>query len=220
MHSLNFFSVSRRRQAKRTQNNGRPPKYQFDFYSKSQHLRARLRQLQNDEGDITIAVARNNLFEDSFAFVCNLDSLTLTRRLHIKFDGVQNIYLSRLHLTDINIFTYLGEEGLDYGGMSREWFLSLANEILEGKHKLFIRTQNNEYRINPYLPVDESLLDKYYFVGLILGLAVYHGKIFPGQFIMAFYKALLEREVTLDDLKPVDEQVRLIHIALTFALNL
>jgi len=92
--------------------------------------------------------------------------------------------------------------------MSREWFLSLSTEILEGKHKLFLRTPNNEYRINPRLELKETILERYYFVGMVIGLALYHGKLFNGYFIPAFYKSLLEKEVTFEDLKAVDDKVR------------
>jgi len=77
------------------------PKYKRDFYSKLQNLLVKIHQRLNDEGSIQIPVSRENLLQDSFQFISGLDSMTLTRRLFLKFEG---------------------EEGLDYGGMSREWF--------------------------------------------------------------------------------------------------
>jgi len=84
------------------------PKYKKDLYSKLQVLLFKIHQRQNDEGSIQILVSRENLLQDSFRFISTMDALTLTRRLFIKFDG---------------------EEGLDYGGMSREWFLSLSEAV-------------------------------------------------------------------------------------------
>lgn len=65
----------------------RPPKYKWDIHSKIQHLRGKLHQQQHDEGILEIAVRREHIFEDSAAYLANLDPLTLTRTLHIKYDG-------------------------------------------------------------------------------------------------------------------------------------
>jgi len=50
-------------------------------------------------------------------------------------------------------------------------------------------------------------LSYFYFVGLILGLAIYHGKLFYGHFGISFYKLLLGRPVVLEDLKSFDEAI-------------
>lgn len=167
----------------------KPPKYKWDFYSKSQHLRSRLRAIQNDEGTVTITTNREQLMMDAFNLITNLDAQTLTGRLSIKYDG---------------------ESGLDYGGMSREWFLGLSREILESSDdKLFIRSgglRHYEYRVNPKAASD-SYFEKYYFVGMVLGMAVYHGKLFHGYFVPSFYSQLMDREIVFEDLRDYDETV-------------
>lgn len=72
-------------------NNGRPPKYKVDLYSKVQTLYAKLHQYQNDDGHIEIVCRRDHLFQDSFDFISSLDTLTLTRRLFIKFEGEEYV---------------------------------------------------------------------------------------------------------------------------------
>jgi E3 ubiquitin-protein ligase NEDD4 len=163
---------------------GRPPRYKFDFYAKVQHLRAKLHAIQEDSGVLEVVVRRDHIFEDSYAFISNFDPLTLTRQLHIKFEG---------------------ELGLDYGGMSRDWFLALSEAILSEKRGLFIRC-GKEYQINPHPPSTESL-DLYYFVGTVIGMAIYHGKFFHSYFNLPFYKSLLNRPLEFDDLMFIDEQI-------------
>jgi E3 ubiquitin-protein ligase NEDD4 len=167
----------------------KPPKYKWDFYAKSQHLRARLRTLQTDEGTVTISAHRDALLQDAYNLITNLDTQTLTGRLSIKYEG---------------------ETGLDYGGMSREWFLGLSREILESdEHKLFVRSgglRSYDYRINPKA-TSEEYFEKYYFVGLVLGMAVYHGKLFHGYFVPSFYSQLMDRELVVEDLRDYDETV-------------
>jgi len=170
---------------KRKQRKGKPPKYVWNFYSKVQHMRAKLHEVQEDNGTLQICVRRENLLEDSLNFISNLDPLTLTRRLHIKFEG---------------------EAGLDYGGMSREWFLSLSEEILDQKHRLFKKV-GYEYQVNPLSDENERHLELFYFVGLIMGMAVYHGHLFHSYFNIPFYKALLDEELTIEDLIFIDENM-------------
>jgi hypothetical protein len=148
-----------------------------------------LRTLQTDEGTVTISAHRDALLQDAYNLITNLDTQTLTGRLSIKYEG---------------------ETGLDYGGMSREWFLGLSREILESdEHKLFVRSgglRSYDYRINPKA-TSEEYFEKYYFVGLVLGMAVYHGKLFHGYFVPSFYSQLMDRELVVEDLRDYDETV-------------
>lgn len=45
----------------------------------------------------------------------------------------------------------------------------------------------------------------FYFVGRVLGMAVFHGLYIDGGFTLPFYKQLLGLPVSLDDLESVDE---------------
>jgi len=113
--------------------------------------------------------------------------LTLTRRLFIKFEG---------------------EDGLDYGGMSREWFLSLSEEFLKPERHLFKRTASgHHYMINRHSCKNPNHLGHFHFVGMIMGMAVYHGKLFQSYFSIPFYKLLLGRPLVLSDLQYHDVEV-------------
>ena len=58
---------------------------------------------------VKISVTRTNLFEDSFQEIMRKNAVDLRRRLYIQFKG---------------------EDGLDYGGIAREWFFLLSHEVL------------------------------------------------------------------------------------------
>lgn len=163
----------------------KPPSYEWNFYSKCQHFRALLRRKVSDEGQVTVITKRENLFEDSFNLINNLDNETLTRRLFIKFEG---------------------EKGLDYGGMSREWFLLLSEEILDPSLNLF-KSVGYEYTINPESKNNPKCLDYFKFIGKVMGMAIYHGKLFHSYFILPFYKLLLNEKLEFDDMKSYDPQI-------------
>jgi hypothetical protein len=47
-----------------------------------------MHRIKSDDGPaIDIRVRRDNIFEDSFEAIFNLDEYTLTRRLNIKYEG-------------------------------------------------------------------------------------------------------------------------------------
>lgn len=139
----------------------------------------------SDEGHLTIDVNRDSIFEDAYNLVNSLDNETLSRRLNIKFEG---------------------EKGLDYGGMSREWFLSLSEDILDERHSLFKKV-GYEYTIDPISDSLEDMKEKFTFIGKIIGMALYHGKLLHSYFILPFYKQLLGITLEFDDLKYYDDQI-------------
>jgi len=176
--------TGRSRRNRRNKRRGRPPKYVLTFYAKVQHTRAVCHQIMQDDGTLQISVNRASLFQDSFDFIRNLDALTLTRTLRIKFEG---------------------EKGLDYGGMSREWFLKISEAIIDPKFGLFKKVGRYEYQIDPNSYKVDGSLELFNFIGTIMGMALYHGHLFQGYFSHSFYKAFLGKKLTMDDLALVDE---------------
>lgn len=47
-------------------------------------------------------------------------------------------------------------------------------------------------------------LSYFHFVGRVIGMAIFHGHYLDGGFTMPFYKQLLSKSVTLEDLESVD----------------
>jgi hypothetical protein len=93
--------------------------------------------------------------------------------------------------------------------MSREWFLALSQEILKPEHHLFERVGKHgyEFKVNTQSHKNTHHLEHFYFVGLIMGMAVYHGKLFHAYFTLPFYKMLMGKEIVLEDMSSVDEDV-------------
>lgn len=47
-------------------------------------------------------------------------------------------------------------------------------------------------------------MDYYYFIGRVVGMAVYHNRLIDGFFIRPFYKMMLNKAITLQDIEAVD----------------
>jgi len=173
---------------------GKPPKYETTTYDKCQSIVARLHKHtvfssspSKEQEQLELFVYRDKIYDDSMKIINGADPYMLTKRLFIKF---------------------VGEEGLDYGGMSREWFLCLSQEIFDKSRGLFVKCPlNTTYQVSRFSSSVDNHLDHFRFVGKILGMAVYHGKLLSARFSLPFYKALLGKPLELDDLKHIDENV-------------
>uniref|UniRef100_A0A1X7TSC3 E3 ubiquitin-protein ligase n=2 Tax=Amphimedon queenslandica TaxID=400682 RepID=A0A1X7TSC3_AMPQE len=136
---------------------------------------------------IKIHCSRDTIFEDSFQQVMRFQSQDLRRRLYIMFRG---------------------EEGLDYGGVAREWFFHLSHQMLNPMYCLFeyVGDKNYQLQINPASGVNPEHLQYFRFIGRIVAMALYHGKFIDNGFSMAFYKQLLHKKLSLKDLEHIDPE--------------
>ncbi|KAL2840256.1 hypothetical protein BJX68DRAFT_189208 [Aspergillus pseudodeflectus] len=67
---------------------------------------------------------------------------------------------------------FVGEEGVDAGGLRKEWFLLLVREVFDPHHGLFVYDEDSQYcYFNPYCL--ESA-EQFFLVGVVLGLAIYN----------------------------------------------
>lgn len=138
-------------------------------------------------GHVKITVSRDNLFEDSFAQIMKLQAFDLRRRLYIIFKG---------------------EEGLDYGGLAREWFFHVSHDVLNPMYCLFEYASNCNYslQINPASSVNPDHLLYFRFIGKFIAMALYHGKFIDSGFTLPFYKRMLDKKLSIKDLETIDAE--------------
>ncbi|MEQ2161554.1 NEDD4-like E3 ubiquitin-protein ligase wwp2, partial [Goodea atripinnis] len=65
-----------------------------------------------------------------------------------------------------------GEEGLDYGGVAREWFFLLSHEVLNPMYCLFEYAGKNNYclQINPASSINPDHLTYFRFIGRFIAM--------------------------------------------------
>lgn len=161
------------------------PRYKRDLVHKLKVLRQELSQQQPQAGHCRIELCRDEIFEESYRQVMKMRQKDLWKRLMVKFRG---------------------EEGLDYGGVAREWLYLLSHEMLNPYYGLFQYSRDDIYtlQINPDSSINPEHLSYFHFVGRIMGMAVFHGHYIDGGFTLPFYKQLLGKPITLDDMETVD----------------
>uniref|UniRef100_F6QUG6 E3 ubiquitin-protein ligase SMURF1 n=1 Tax=Xenopus tropicalis TaxID=8364 RepID=F6QUG6_XENTR len=163
-------------------------RYERDLVQKLKVLRHELSLLQPQAGHCRVEVSREEIFEESYRQIMKMRPKDLKKRLMVKFRG---------------------EEGLDYGGVAREWLYLLCHEMLNPYYGLFQYSTDNIYtlQINPDSSINPDHLSYFHFVGRIMGLAVFHGHYINGGFTVPFYKQLLGKPIQLSDLESVDPEL-------------
>ncbi|GLB35336.1 putative ubiquitin-protein ligase [Lyophyllum shimeji] len=172
------------------------PQYKRDFRRKLIYFRSQP-AMRAQPGNCQIKIRRNHIFEDSYAEIMRQTPNDLKKRLMIKFDG---------------------EDGLDYGGLSREFFFLLSHEMFNPFYCLFEYSAHDNYtlQINPASGVNPEHLNYFKFIGRCLGLGIFHRRFLDAYFIVSFYKMILKKKVTLSDLESVDAEL---HRGLTWMLE-
>uniref|UniRef100_A0A3Q3MNF3 E3 ubiquitin-protein ligase n=1 Tax=Labrus bergylta TaxID=56723 RepID=A0A3Q3MNF3_9LABR len=174
------------RTGKSSLENGPHITYVRDFKAKVQYFRFWCQQLSMSQ-HIKITVTRKTLFEDSFQQIMSFNAQDLRRRLWIIFPG---------------------EEGLDYGGVAREWFFLLSHEVLNPMYCLFEYAGKDNYclQINPASYINPDHLKYFKFIGRFIAMALFHGKFIDTGFSLPFYKRILNKPLALKDLESVDPE--------------
>jgi E3 ubiquitin-protein ligase NEDD4 len=160
------------------------PQYKRDFRRKLIYFRSQP-ALRIVSGQCHVKVRRTHIFEDSYHEVMRQSAADLKKRLMIKFDG---------------------EDGLDYGGLSREFFFLLSHEMFNPFYCLFEYSAHDNYtlQINPHSGINPEHLNYFKFIGRVVGLAIFHRRFLDAFFIGAFYKMILRKKVSLPDMEGVD----------------
>jgi ubiquitin-protein ligase E3 A len=96
---------------------------------------------------------------------------------------------------------FVGEEGIDEGGVKKEWFQLLVKELFDPKYGMF--TTDHANRLQWFNPASSDF-GEYELLGKLLGLAVYNAVILDLHFPSLVYKKLMGAKGTLTDLEEVN----------------
>lgn len=168
-------------------NYGVPIQYERSFRWKLGQFRY-LCQTNCVNGYVKLSVNRDTLFEDSFQQIMKQPAYELRKRLFI---------------------SYKGEEGLDYGGIARDWFFNVSHEVLNPMYCLFQYANDKNYclQINPASHVNPDHLTYFKFMGIFIAMALFHGRFIDSGFTMPFYKKLLNKKLFLADIESIDPEL-------------
>ncbi|THC94388.1 hypothetical protein EYZ11_006117 [Aspergillus tanneri] len=130
------------------------------------------------------------------------------RRDQVFLDSFKSLYFKtadELKYGKLNV-RFHGEEGVDAGGVTREWFQVLARGMFNPNYALFIpvAADRTTFHPNRLSGVNSEHLMFFKFIGRIIGKALYEGRVLDCHFSRAVYKCILSRSVSIKDMETLD----------------
>jgi hypothetical protein len=136
---------------------------------------------------LTVQVKRSWLLQTAMTSLMKVAPADLRNGLLVKFEG---------------------EAGLDYGGLSREFFFLLSHELFHPFTGLFEYAGNDQYSLQITPSANEpNHLYHFRFIGRVIGLSLFNGRLLDCHFILPFYKMLLGKPVGFEDVAAFDSEI-------------
>ncbi|KAF2470719.1 uncharacterized protein BDR25DRAFT_261873 [Lindgomyces ingoldianus] len=156
-----------------------------NYFNRRLHTRTNERE-RHPHPPLQLAVRRDQVFLDSFK------SLYFKTADEMKY-GKLSI---RFH----------GEEGVDAGGVTREWFQVIARQMFNPDYALFVpvAADRTTFHPNRLSSINPEHLMFFKFIGRIIGKALYEGRVLDCHFSRAVYKRILGRPINLKDMESLD----------------
>jgi len=103
---------------------------------------------------------------------------------------------------------FYDEEGVDAGGVTREWFQILARQMFNPNYALFqpCAADRLTYQPNRASAVNPEHLSFFKFVGRVIGKAIFDGRLLDAYFARSLYRQLLGKPVDYRDVEWVDPE--------------
>ncbi|KAK1293151.1 E3 ubiquitin-protein ligase UPL2 [Acorus calamus] len=157
----------------------------IDFDNKRNYFRSKIKhQHDHHRSPLRISVRRAYVLEDSYNQLRMRSTQDLKGRLTVNFQG---------------------EEGIDAGGLTREWYQLLSRVIFDKGALLFTTVGNDStFQPNPNSVYQTEHLSYFKFVGRVVGKALFDGQLLDVHFTRSFYKHILGVKVTYHDIEAID----------------
>ncbi|PVV05437.1 hypothetical protein BB560_000042 [Smittium megazygosporum] len=162
----------------------------LDFDNKRSFVYQKLSALNSGKNvsskQLSINVRRQYVFEDSFhQFAGKSGEEIRSGKLNVKFAN---------------------EDGVDAGGVTREWFQVLARQMFNPDYALFLPSASDRitYQPNPQSQVNPDHLLYFKFVGRVIGKAICDQRLLDAYFTRSFYKHMLGKPVDYKDMEALD----------------
>jgi hypothetical protein len=158
----------------------------YDIDQKRTWFRENLNKLRisSHHDQITLVLSRDNVLEETINQFSTVDQLELHK--------------------DIKIF-FIDEEARDIGGVIREWFSIVTEELFKPESKVFEVVNNNQDTF--YTIHLDATFEMWHFAGLIFGKAIFESVPLDGRLSKLLLMRMLANEPCFEDLKYHDEQL-------------
>ena len=164
---------------------------QLPFQQKVDWLKNQFAALRTpwEEGHIKLKVRRDSMLQDAMDAIESIDAVDMKKMFR---------------------FEFIGEPALDAGGVAREFYTVLCEQLFNPDSGLFLYSAVNQMcmQINPNSGIaNEYHLRYFHMCGRLLGKALMDGQITPVHLVQPMYKHIMGWPVTLRDLEHLDDRI-------------
>lgn len=162
------------------------------FRTKEAWFRGQISALQIpwEEGHIRINVRRDHLLLDAFEGMGSVKSVDMRKTFRFEFQN---------------------EPGVDAGGVAREFFQLVSEELTHPDMGLFISSAINQMQmqINPLSATQSKVkhLEYFHFCGRLMAKALFDRQIVNAHLVANLYKQVLAWPITIHDLEALDADI-------------
>lgn len=154
-----------------------------NFETKRKYFNQAVQSLKTN-APLKLIIRRANLFHDSYTQINTKSPAQLRGKLSIKFQD---------------------EEGVDAGGVQREWYNELSKEIFNPNYALFVPAVHGyAYQPSAFSTVNIEHLSYFKFIGKIFGRVLIDGNLMDAHFTRSFYKHMTGTPLNFLDLEDYD----------------
>ncbi|KAF2201941.1 hypothetical protein GQ43DRAFT_480293 [Delitschia confertaspora ATCC 74209] len=156
-----------------------------NYFTRRLHARVSERERQ-PHPPLQLSIRRDQVFLDSYKA--------------LYFKSADEVKYGKLSIR------FHGEEGVDAGGVTREWFQVLARQMFNPDYALFVPVASDRTTFHPnrLSAVNPEHLNFFKFIGRVIGKALYENRVLDCHFSRAVYKRILGRPVSLKDMETLD----------------
>lgn len=161
----------------------------LDFDNKRLLFRSQIKKMQKKYRlkYFDLQVRRENVFDDSYDQLKQLSAERWKGQMGVEFQE---------------------EQGVDEGGLTREWFILLSQEIFNPDRGLFLQSNaGTTYYPNPKSDIEPDFVAQFKFIGRIVGKALYEQQLLDCYFVKALYKIILGLPLTYHDVEDFDNDL-------------
>lgn len=158
----------------------------LDFQTRMNYFKEQMSFKINENKMIELNVNRCNILADSFEQLHKLEPYELLRKIKVKF---------------------IGEKGIDEGGLTCEWFTLLVKEIFNSNNKLFNMTDNKSYHPNISSYENEQHIELFKFAGMIIARSLIQDQCINAHLTQSFCRQILNLPFKFKDLEDFDHEI-------------
>ncbi|KAI5190779.1 E3 ubiquitin-protein ligase HUWE1 [Nematocida sp. AWRm77] len=157
----------------------------LDFDNKRRFFYKNIENSARSRMPVVITLSRETLFEDTFHQI-------------MKYSGTE------IRESAFNV-RFEQEEGVDVGGLTREWYVELGKEMFNPNYGLFVPV-GSFYHPSAHSHINPEHLLYFKFIGRVIGKAVHDRVCLDCHFTRGFYKYLLGVPPEVSDIEAFDAE--------------